>query len=254
MAFDVNNIRAIVFDYGNTIIPFGREALDAYDQELAAGLRARFGAFDEARFQSFRMESRLAPYAGDPPSYRENDFASITVGLIRALYGITPEDEVLAELLALRLKAFVDVVSVEPDVDALLGRLGERYALGLLSNYPDGEAIRMSLETTGLARHFDAVVISGEEGYVKPHPVVFEKMVECLAVAPPEVLFVGDNWLADVQGAKRAGMRAAHMRRWAPPEVFEAGPEDFLPDFEIADLSELEAVLETPCVAEGERI
>jgi putative hydrolase of the HAD superfamily len=236
-------IRAIVFDYGNTLIQFGREQLDAYDAILASALESRYGAFDHEQFRALRMAARMSPYEGNPPTYRENDFAGVTAALVQGLYGLLPEPDVLKELLRMRLEAFIEVVTVEEHVHQLLERLRKRYALGLLSNYPDGHAIRVSLERTGLAPYFQSIVVSGEAGFVKPHPLVFAMSMAELGVRADEILFVGDNWLADVQGAKRSGMQMAHMRRWEPPEQFAPAVSDHSPDAEIWHLKELVPLL-----------
>jgi putative hydrolase of the HAD superfamily len=143
----------------------------------------------------------------------------------------------------------VEVVRAEPDVAAFLRRLRTRYAVGLLSNYPDGVAIRASLANVGLSACFDSVVVSGDIGLVKPHPDVFSASMKELGVKPEQTLFVGDNWLADVQGAKRAGMYAAHFTRWTPPEHFERRPDDLEPDFSIDRLQELMPLLGFAAVA-----
>ena len=243
MAMDAVQIRAVVFDYGNTLIPFGREQLDTYYAILASGLEARYGPLDRPKFQAFRAASRMAPYVGEPPTYKENDFAVLTAALIKEVYGVTAGEDDIEELLRLRLEAFIELVTVETRVHEVLRRLGEHYALGLLSNYPDGKAIRVSLERCGLTPYFQSIVVSGEVGFVKPHPLIFAVVLAELGVRADEVLFVGDNWLADVQGAKRNGLHAAHMKRWTPPEHFKVEPGDFAPDAEIRHLDELPALL-----------
>lgn len=246
----MNNRRfkAVVFDYGNTLIPFGRGQVDEFDRRLGAALEQRYGAFDRGRYNEHRNADRMAPYMGDPPAYRESDPVEMTAAMIRALYGVDPAGEDLAALLDVRRTAFVDVVNAEPGVSAILETLRGHFALGLLSNYPDGGAIRASMEATGLAPHFDSVVVSGDVGLVKPHPDVFSRSLAELGTAPEETLFVGDNWLADVQGAKRAGMRVVHFTRWTPPEHFDRHPGDALPDATITGLEELLPLLG---VAEG---
>ena len=233
------NIKAVVFDYGNTLIAFGRRQVDEFDRQLGAALEARYGAFDRDKYNAHRNADRMAPYAGHPPAYRESDPLEMTAAMIRALYGIEPAPEDLAALLEVRRAAFVDVVNAEPSLKPLLAAVGDRHALGLLSNYPDGAAIRESMSMTGLAPHFKSVVVSGDVGWVKPHPDVFARSLAELSAAPEETLFVGDNWLADVQGAKRAGMRVVHFTRWTPPEHFDRHPGDALPDATITGLEEL---------------
>jgi putative hydrolase of the HAD superfamily len=113
----------------------------------------------------------------------------------------------------------------------------------VLSNYPDGNAVRDSMAALGIIELFDTVVVSGDLGVCKPDPRPFAAVTEELGVAPDRILFVGDNWLADIQGAKRYGMRAALTTEYAPAENFRPEPGDAEPDLTIASLAELERAL-----------
>ena len=239
MTFDATPVKAVVFDYGNTLIAFGREQVDQFDALLLEAVTAEFGPPDPAQYKARRDADRMFPYQGDPPSYRENDVREMTAGLIREVYGVEPSGGALDRLIAVRQEAFVRVVRVEPETLSFLRRLGAKYRLALLSNYPDGDAIRASLDDTGIAPFLEHALVSGDLGLCKPHPDVFRAVLDALALPPEAVLFVGDNWLADVQGARRAGMQVAHFRRWIPPEHFPEQPGDFSPHVSLATLGEL---------------
>jgi len=67
--------------------------------------------------------------------------------------------------------------------------------------------------------------------------------MDLLGVAPEECVYVGDNWLADIQGAKRIGMKAIHITQHAPYEQFHPEDSDHEPDARIEHLSELPGML-----------
>lgn len=238
--FDPAQIRAVVFDYGNTLVEFNRPQVTRCDNALAEAVRALYGPHDAAQLRAIRDRNRMAPYSGDPPEYRENDIQAITRDLIRELYGVEPAQADVDAVVQARFDEFVSVIEASDGIGPFLSRLHGRYALGLLSNYPDGSAIRASLEKVGLDVHFDAVVVSGDLGFAKPHPLLFETMARKLGVGHSEVLHVGDNWLADIQGAKRAGMSVAYVRQWAPAETFDHAPGDFEPDLTLDSAMEIE--------------
>jgi putative hydrolase of the HAD superfamily len=162
---------------------------------------------------------------------------------VRELYARDPSGEELEHLLETRYGAFVEVVAAPHYVEDLLRDLGARYAVGLLSNYPDGEAIRHTLDRLDLTRYFDAVVVSGDVGRVKPHALPFRIVLGRLDVAPEEALYVGDNWLGDIQGAKNAGMWAAHIVQYDTPEKFDRRPGDHDADLIVEHLTDLRKVL-----------
>ena len=59
----------------------------------------------------------------------------------------------------------------------------------------------------------DALVISSEVGFRKPHPAFFQAVCERLGLAPRQVLCVGDDIENDVRGALRAGLSAMLLDR-----------------------------------------
>lgn len=62
----------------------------------------------------------------------------------------------------------------------------------------------------GLAGWFDAAVTSAQVGFEKPHPRLFEA---ARAVSPnPPIWMIGDNPIADVAGARSAGLDAILVR------------------------------------------
>ena len=133
-------------------------------------------------------------------------------------------------------------VEVTEEVHGVLEQLHGRFRLGLISNYPDGRAIRHSLERVGLERWFEVVVVSADVGRVKPHPSIFQAALTAMKTAPEAALYVGDNWLGDIQGAKRLGLKAVWTQQFVPYEDFARQPGDYSADAEISHLSELLAL------------
>ncbi|MHB1156117.1 MAG: HAD family hydrolase [Phycisphaerales bacterium] len=230
-------LKAAIFDYGNTLIEFSQTQIRRCDNALGELLKREFGPFDSSLFDQIRHADRMAPYTGE---YRENVMEVIAGKLVKQLYDREPTVEQLERMLQTRLEVFVESIETSPEVIALLGRLKKRYKLGLVSNYPCGRAIRASLDRTGIGAYMDVVVVSGDVGHVKPHPRPFEAALSQLNVAANEAIYVGDNWLGDVQGAKRLGMRCAHIVQWDTPEKFDRQPGDHEPDYVLGNLLELE--------------
>ena len=100
------------------------------------------------------------------------------------------------------------------DVPALLGRLGRRYKLGLIS---DGylQVQRKKWRALGLESHFSAVVFSDEGGREcwKPSTWPYRQALQRLGCGPDEAVYVGDNLLKDFWGANQLGMGTIHLHR-----------------------------------------
>ena len=58
-------------------------------------------------------------------------------------------------------------------------------------------------------RYFETIIVSCEVGFAKPSPVIFEHASKRLAIAPGQILHVGDSLAEDIAGARAAGYQAA---------------------------------------------
>jgi putative hydrolase of the HAD superfamily len=86
------------------------------------------------------------------------------------------------------------------------------YRIGVICNTgtTGGKTLREVLRRYGLFELFDVTVFSNEYGTSKPHPSIFwHTLRELGGIAPDEALHVGDLEELDIEGAHRAGMRAA---------------------------------------------
>jgi HAD superfamily hydrolase (TIGR01509 family) len=93
----------------------------------------------------------------------------------------------------------------------------------------------------GLDELVDHIVSSYSVGWSKPHPAMFERALSLVGVGADEAFMVGDDFLADVVGAKRTGLRA--IWKSAHPIPDPSYPEE--PDATISSLVELPGVLES---------
>lgn len=98
----------------------------------------------------------------------------------------------------------------------------QQFRLGVLTNRP-AHIQRLKLDHSGLARYFDAVVVSGEAGVGKPSPEPFGLVLDVSAVGPEGALMVGDSWDRDVKGALAAGISAVWVARGRPVPDATAG-------------------------------
>jgi putative hydrolase of the HAD superfamily len=106
-----------------------------------------------------------------------------------------------------------------------------------------GTRFRQDMAAAGLDIDWDAVAISCEVGFLKPHPAPFQHALGALGVEPEEALMVGNSLAEDIRGAQGIGMRAA-WRRSAPDA------EGVTPDIVFGELCEL---LQLPDLREAAR-
>jgi len=104
-------------------------------------------------------------------------------------------------------------IKLFPHVKEVLGELrAAGLKLGLLSDFPP----ETKLEYLGLAGVWDTVLCTEIIGALKPAVKPFEELAKALACQPGQILYVGNNNRYDVEGAKRAGMKAALLNRGLP--------------------------------------
>jgi len=110
----------------------------------------------------------------------------------------------------------------------------EGIRMGLLSDFPP----ETKLQNLKLAGYWDAVLCSEVTGRLKPDPASFLELAGSIGVSAEKILYVGNSVSYDVEGAHRAGMKAALIRSgWKKRPAF-GGPSS-LPDFVFSDYRQL---------------
>jgi HAD superfamily hydrolase (TIGR01549 family) len=99
-----------------------------------------------------------------------------------------------------------------PGARELLEKASNAMPLALITNGPS-DMQRRAVGALGIERYFGAMVISGDEdvGVRKPNAAIFRLACERLGVKPKDVMMVGDNREADIDGALASGMQALQV-------------------------------------------
>jgi putative hydrolase of the HAD superfamily len=245
-------LEAVLFDYGDTLVEYNPEW--AEEQWLAIGhecaarccrfLEERgYGTFSAAEFLQAYVRAR-EPYRrrwqqDEPDQPGERAFARILQSL-----NVNVEENVLKELAD---EAYVPIAALArlaegvPDVLRELRESGLR--LGVVSNTPFAISARHVFgdmrRWDDLDRYFDVILLSANGYRRKPHAEMFKRALSDLQVAPSEALFVGDEPLNDVVGARRVGMKAVLKKfAWKPYEM------ETVPDFVVTSLNELPRIVQ----------
>ncbi|MDT0302363.1 HAD family hydrolase [Streptomonospora wellingtoniae] len=117
--------------------------------------------------------------------------------------------------------------------------LSELRAMGLsvvvAGNQPS--AARPSLAVMDLPA--DQIHVSEDWGVSKPDPAFFSRVVDVAGANPAEILYVGDRLDNDVLPAKRAGLRAALLRRGMLGYLHAGRPEARQADTVLDGLADL---------------
>jgi 2-haloalkanoic acid dehalogenase type II len=245
----LDSVRAIAFDCYGTLIDFSTDSFIRAMADIAReqGHEADGQALWDAWLDGTREYARLRgfdpvrPLDGPEPSFetfRERWPTYFRHAFDRVNIDADPHiayqamDRILSE------------ATIYPEVPEALQALSDRYQLAVLSN-ADEDHLQKCLRRNAL--RFPIALSSEAAASYKPHPRIFERLLELMAdlpdsggvFCPAEVLYVGDSPYADVQGAKNFGMPAVWLNRYSAEYPAEH-PE---PDLVITDLRQLPAVL-----------
>ena len=104
-------------------------------------------------------------------------------------------------------------VRSDAEVNRFLAWLNDRrLPWGIVTN--GSRSQRGKCRAAALDRLAPFILVSEEAGYRKHAPAIFRDALTRTGLQKPEqIMFVGDNPLADIDGAKRIGMKAAWIRR-----------------------------------------
>ena len=127
-----------------------------------------------------------------------------------------------------------------PDARRVVEQLSRRLPTALLSN-ADDDFLQPCLSRNGLV--FPVVVSSESARAYKPHIAIFQHLADQMGLPLESILYVGDSKLADVTGARHAGMMAAWIRRGRNNQGSVSGRTLLEPDYEIETLDDLLEVL-----------
>ncbi len=212
MAHD--EIRAVLFDLGDTILDFGRvnttkafllgaRATHAFLKELGQPV-APFPWYALRNLVRLRMKHTLS-------SITRKDFDSLellqTVG-VRTGVNLTPEQ--WEQFAWLWYEPLGRCAKVEDDIRQTLGTLKSMdLKLGIVSNtFVNRSSLERHLKIISILDFFPVQLYSYEFHVRKPDPMLFRIAAEKIGVSAANCLFVGDRIDNDIVPAMGLGMKA----------------------------------------------
>lgn len=127
-------------------------------------------------------------------------------------YDVAPGDPRITSAIQQYFAKFIDSMALLPGTAEMLEMLRSNYRLGLLSNFTHAPAVREALSRLKVDSYFEFILISGELGHRKPGKPVFSKLIEQFGMPKQQIAYVGDDPVADLQGALDAGIQPIWTR------------------------------------------
>jgi HAD superfamily hydrolase (TIGR01549 family) len=215
-------IRAVLFDVDFTIARPGPElGPDGYQR-----LGERFGLrLDPSRYAEAREKAIEGIRRHPELEHDEEIWIAFTERIIRNMGGDADSayDCAVAMTRAWEHAEHFELFEDAPPVLAELRAQGLK--LGLVSN--TGRDLERFVAHHRL--DVDAAIGSGAFGRTKPHPTIFQAVLEQIGVEPADAAMVGDSPEDDIEGARAAGIAVAFLldRDGRYPELDNRLPDLF---------------------------
>ena len=199
-------IKAITLDLDDTLWPVAPTIAGA-EQDLFDWLSAHAPKTADLIRQSdvkktIRQEVTAKHHA------RAHDLGFLRRVMIRESLRLAGDNPFLADAAYAVFDAARQRVTLFQGVEQALARLALKYRLVAISN---GTA---NVFVTPAGPYFDAAFSAHEVGVAKPSAKIYHAATSYLGLNPEQVLHIGDDAIADVWGAKEAGLQTV----WINPE------------------------------------
>ncbi|HBH35363.1 MAG TPA: HAD family hydrolase [Gammaproteobacteria bacterium] len=220
-------IKIVSFDLDDTLWPCMQTIMHA-EEQLMQWLASRARQLTEAHTIHSMREHRRQLAISEPAI--SHDLNLLRETQLRQLLLEFGHDPGIAAQAVDYFQQFRNLVYPYPDVLPALTRLKAEYLLVSVTNGTT------ELEKTPLKGIFHHSINAKQAGHAKPHPALFERVVEITGNNPNQVLHIGDDPLRDVESARNFGLHALWLNRHAMP-----WPDDIeRAEIEIFSLSELQ--------------
>jgi len=148
-------------------------------------------------------------------------YTAALYGYINTLRELGQDTDLAEPMLHYWIELVLDEAAPFDDTFAVLDAVRQKYTTGILTN-GFTHLQQKKIDRHNLSAYVDFTLVSEEAGYHKPDKRIFWEALKRAVNAPPEnVLYVGDNLTADIEGALNAGLTPVFMNvknNLEPPE------------------------------------
>jgi putative hydrolase of the HAD superfamily len=202
----LKNIRAVIFDVGNTLTTPDWERIHTASRKF---INTPFDAEDLQK----RISEILFKADTDEAFLKNLASKSVRTGWhLLKLYeelGLNQSqiEDMAAALDTLHLNRHLWTRLNEDAFDVINQLKNRGLRIGVISNSEDGQVENL-LKAVKIVPLLDVYLDSYVVGITKPDPKIFQMAVKTLNVAPEEAVYIGDSYTQDIIGARNAGLKA----------------------------------------------
>lgn len=242
----MNSIKGIIFDLGNTLMYMGhdwRAVLAQGAADLAEFLLARGFDIEPGQFADDFVSLRRSLWEKSVEAQVEYT-ADYTLKTLLAQLGYENVSDSLIEQAVNTFFAFEESLwQPYPGAEATLRELSERgYRLALISNAIYDPLIQRLVDKGGFRKWLDPALSSAGVGIRKPHPGIFQIVLDQWEFPPSQVVMIGDMVRFDIVGAHNSGLKGI-LAAWDLYPDYDREADHVGPDARVDSLTDLVAVI-----------
>jgi putative hydrolase of the HAD superfamily len=198
----------LLFDFFGTLVQYSPDRCDAEYPRTRAALR-ELGLTLSADDLTAGWQEAWYPFEERSlADHREFSMVDVGAVFLRSLLGRQPDPAQTRALMDVYIDEWNAGVTPVEGIAEWLEGLAQEYRLAIVSNVHEADLVPTHLEALGLRHRFDAVILSVEVGWRKPHPAIYAIALEALGAQANQAVFVGDTHTADFVGPERAGIKS----------------------------------------------
>lgn len=243
-------IHGLIFDLGSTLLYNAHDhnwgaILPRMRSDLLARLLAAGYTLDGPTFLN-RFSAKFQEFN----EQRQTDWVEYTTEWIlrRTLEEMgapPPEPPVISAALQAYYAYSESLWQPMPGLHETLQRLAAvPLKLAIISNASDDANVQRLIDTAGLRRYFDPILVSAAVGIRKPNPKIFERVLSAWQLPPQACVMIGDTLGADILGAQMAHLHNIWLTAQADHPGNRAHREMIIPEATAATLADVPALLD----------
>ncbi len=145
--------------------------------------------------------------------------------------GVKADKELVEETAKVFRILSLDYVKLYEGVIELLEALKSQGKKVFLLSNAQREFTMPEFQMLKLPEYFDGILLSSDYGYKKPSPKFYSALIEQYQLNPKESIMIGNDYIADIKGAKEAGLATLYIHSNISPEI----EGELLSDYTIMD-------------------
>lgn len=206
------SIKAAIFDFIGTLTNLKKYSVKVSEMKLyRAVVNAGFRVDSEAFFKAYGQVHEKYRVIRYQKLIEVTNAVWVSEALTRLGFKTGPQDTHVKTAVNVFFQDYLNSLELRRCVKRILEKTAADHKIGLISNFTHAPVIYAALRRLDINEFFNAVLVSEEVGWRKPHVKIFEEALKRLGVSACESVYVGDSPLEDIKGASLVGIKTVFV-------------------------------------------